>query len=91
MSRVSLAVVPVRALPLDAVDDDPGEHERHGHEPAQVGEMLLRSEPVVVVGCGSEMDDDVDREGDHPDGDSEVDEARHAADVPNEPAHYLYH
>jgi hypothetical protein len=91
MSRVSLAVVAVRALPSDAVDDDPGKHERHGHEPGQMGEMLLRSEPVVVVGCGSEMDDDVERECDQPDGHSEMDEARHAADVPNDPAKHLYH
>jgi hypothetical protein len=91
MSRVSLAVVAVRALPSDAVVDDPREHERHCHETRQVGEMLLRSEPVVVVGCGSEMDDDVEREGDQPDGHSEMDEARHAADVPNDPADHLYH
>ena len=84
-------MVAVRALPSDAVDDDPDEHERHGHEPGQMGEMLLRSEPVVVVGCRREMDDDVEREGDHPDGHSEVDEARHAADVPNDPADHLYH
>ena len=83
-------MVAVRALSSDAVDDDPNQHERHGHEPRQMGEMLLRSEPVVVVGYGSEMDDGVEHEGDDSDGHSEVDEARHAADVPNDPAN-LYH
>jgi len=81
----------MRALPSNAVDDDPDEHERHGHEPCQVGEVLLRSEPVVMVCCRREMDDDVDREGDEPHGHSEMDDARHAADVPNDPANHLYH
>ncbi len=81
----------MRALASDAVDDDPDEHERHGHEPRQVGEVLLRSEPVVMVGSRREMDDDVEREGDQSDGHPDMDDARHAADVPNDPADQIYH
>jgi len=78
-------------LAPEAVDDDSGEHEQHGDEPDQVGQMLRRSGPVVVMGCRSEMDDEIEREGRHGERDPEVDEARHAGDLPTDPPRHLYH
>ncbi len=69
------------ALPSEAVDDHADEHERHGHDPGDVSEVLFGPEAFVVVGCRREMDDHVDRERDHPEGNSQMDQARHASDV----------
>jgi hypothetical protein len=46
-----------------AVDDDAREDEHHGQDPQQVGDVLLRREPgVVVMGDRREVDDDVAQE-----------------------------
>lgn len=74
-----------------AVDDDAREHDDHGDEAGEVSEVLLGTEPVVVMGRRREVDEDVGEEGDCRQREADVDEPRHAGQVVRHSSDRVYH
>lgn len=81
---VGASAAPMRLLAAEAIDHDADEDEGHGHEADDVREVLLDVESAVMVGCRSQVDDDVEDERPDRESQSQVDDPRHLADVAND-------
>lgn len=75
-----------------AVEDDPREDEHHRQDAEQVRDVLLRSEPgLMVVGGGRQVDDDVAHEGQRHERQTDARQRGEPSDLAPDGAPDLYH
>ena len=74
----------MRTLAADAVHHDADEHDGHGSQADEMGEMLLDAKFPVVMRRWPEVHEQIDHECSDGQGKSEVDDPWHARDVPGQ-------